>query len=257
MSDNPQAVDNPQAGAAKPKDGAANVPTVRPDQEVVKTVIDSYYSRGVAAADRARDGSEKGYTIAGAIAAALVATGLLTNLDKRPELVQVLVLSAVGIWLVAVMLFIWAVAVPVTSAETRDPDAAGWSSEADFVQGVGKEVKDELNQLRKRQKAAIFTTVLAVGLTVAALIAGTADPGGASPEKARIALTRQGDVALRRICGSSVADIYATVNPDDLANEVVPLNLPAGECGATVTTIHEPRSAIVAEEKIIRFPRFP
>ena len=85
-----------------------------PNARIIKTVVESYYSRGVAAADRARDRAERGYTIAGAAAAALVGAGLLANLSQRPAPVQLLALAAVNVWLVAVMLFVWTVAVDVS-----------------------------------------------------------------------------------------------------------------------------------------------
>lgn len=233
-----------------PKEGVG--PGANVASEVVKTVVGRYYSRGVEAADRVRDRSERAYTIAGAIAAVLVAAGLLTNLDKRSTAVQVLVLSAVTVWLIAVVLFIWVVAV-----QTSSSDGAGWNDDASFVKFVADRVNAELGKLRKRQFGALLATGLAVLLTIAALVVSTTDSSGASPERARLELTRQADAALTKFCGRPIGAIYAKVNPDDLGKEVVPLHLPAGECGNRARTDRVPKRSIEAEEKVSRYPPFP
>ena len=226
-----------------------------PDTTIIRTVIESYYSRGVAAADRARRRAERGYTIAGAVAAALVATGLLADLSRRPTLVQVLVLGAVGVWLGTVMLFIWAVAVDVRTPDTEALNGAGWTNGCEFVRSVSEDIQDELSALHRRQLAALTATAIALILTISALVAGTLDPARVTREEARIALTAEADGALRQVCGSEVRDIYATVDPANLATDVVTLQLPAGECGDTVATIREPRTTILTERQIRRFPR--
>jgi hypothetical protein len=225
-----------------------------PDARVVKTVIRTYFSRGVAAADRARDRAERGYTIAGAVAATLVAAGLAANLSQRPPLVQALGLGAVGVWLVAVLLFIWTVAVDVSAPDTEGLNAAGWTTGSDFVRSVGQDVQRELDALHARQVAALTATVIAMALTIAALVAGTVDPSRSTRESARVALTAQADSALRLLCGRAIGALYATVEPGDLSTAVVSLELPAGECGDTATTIREPRTAIIMERKLGRVP---
>jgi hypothetical protein len=222
------------------------------DPEIVKTVIDSYYTRGVEAADRARDRSERGYTIASAIAAALVAAGVFADLRDRPQLVQVLGLVALGLWLLTALLFIWAVAVPVE----QQPDP-GWNSDAAFVVGVGAAVGREVESLRKRQYAAIGSTILAMLATVAALALATVQPGGASAEKARLLLTPKADAAAAALCNQPQEAVYATVDPDQLDDPIVTLSMPAGECGADPTTIRVAKESVVAEQTVARFPNFP
>jgi hypothetical protein len=223
------------------------------DPEVLKTIIDSYYSRGVEAADRARERAERGYTIASAIAAALVAAGVFAHLSERPTAVQVLGLTALGAWLVAAVLFIFAVAVPVSSPSETDP---GWDTEAQFVEGVRKEVAGEVNTLRLRQMFAVVATVVAMLLTVAAFAWATADPGGASPEKARVVVTAKADAALTKLC-PGVQDLYGTLDPDDLDESVISVEAPPGECGPEATSVQTQTANIVAVEKVKRFPRFP
>jgi len=188
------------------------------------------------------------------VAAALVAAGLLAHVSQRPTLVQVLVLSAVGVWLVAVMLFLWAVAVDVSAPDPNGLSEPGWTTGCDFLRSVSRDVRAELDAPHTRLRSALTATVIALELTISALVGGTVDPNQASREKAHIAVSAQAASALGRLCGSKISDVYATIDPADLSTAVVSLELPAGECGDTATTIREPRTAIGVERRIKRFP---
>lgn len=225
---------------------------VKPRADVVKAVVERYYTRGVDAADRTRERSERGYTIASAIAAALVAAGLLTHLEERPTVVQILGLVGLGLWLLAALLFMWAVAVPVAL-----PEEAGYKDEASFVQGIGDRLRKEIRVLNRRLMFALAATVIAIMVTVASLSYATADPGGNAPVRSRVALTRAGDAAVGKLCGRPIGDIYATVNPDALSHAIVPLEIPAGECGSKATIERVPKDEIAATEDVIEFPIFP
>jgi hypothetical protein len=69
------------------------IPTVVRD-----AVVNAYYPRALAVPDAARSRAQAAYTIASAIAAALVAAGVFGNLDQRPELVQGLGVAALVGW---------------------------------------------------------------------------------------------------------------------------------------------------------------
>jgi hypothetical protein len=219
--------------------------------EAVKTVVQTYYARGVAAADRARDRAEKGYTIASAIAAALVAAGVFAHLDERPASVKILGLTGFALWLLAAMLFILAVSVPVKTHPEED-----WIGDDAFVEGVSKQIDGELRTLKRRQFAALTATLLAVLFTVAAFSVATALPQGSDPEPARLALTSKADTGLARLCSVPVSDLLGTVDPDNLDDDIVEVDVPPGACNDAETTIRLPGTAIIGEEKLTRFPVF-
>ena len=189
-----------------------------------------------------------------------MAAGVFTNLEARPTAVQVLGLVALGAWLLVALLFIRAVAFPV---DTR-PDP-GWTDAAKFVKGVGEVIRTSIVvRFVSVCRAAIVATITASLLTVGALALATIEPGGSAPEKARIALTAPADRALKKMCGTAIGEIEGTVNPDNLTHDVVPITLPAGECGGADTVVRLPKADIVAEQKITRaskgviiFPGFP
>jgi hypothetical protein len=240
------------SAAPTPGNGQGQQPAIPVDPAVLKPFIDAYYTRGLAATDRARDRAEKGYTIASAIAAALVAAGVFTDLPNSDTSVKVLGLTGLFLWLVAAMLFIWVVSVPVRAPKEQD-----WTTADDFVGGVIADIRYELSALRKRLFGALIATLLATIVTIAAFAVATALPTGSDPEKARIALTAKEDTALADLCTAPVGAILGTVDPDNLDEEFVEIKVPAGACNATETTIRVPKSAILGEQKLTRFPRLP
>jgi hypothetical protein len=224
-----------------------------PAADVVKAVVDAYYPRGVAAADRARDRAQSGYTIASAIAAALVAAGAFAKLGDKPAGVQAVGLAALAAWLLAALLFIWVIAVP-----TRAGTDPGAKTAGEFLHNVSTRVNAELSVIRRRQSAAVATTTLAIVLTLLALALATTQNGDRPPERAHLALTPQADAALRTLCGPQVGELYGTVDPDKLGDAAVPVELPAGECGTQAATVELPKGSILAEQRLTdQFPGFP
>jgi hypothetical protein len=249
----------PQAGAAKPQPEVptdskqSGKPKVDPDPEVLKTVIDSYYSRGVDAADSARQRAQQGYAVASALAAAVVAAGVFTNLSKQPLIVKVCGLAALLLWFIAALLFMWAVSVPSERPSEKDK---GWTSAGAFIVGVAGQVNKELAELNRRLVRAVWATVLAAVVTIAAFSIGTLHSPSTTLEQARLQLTARADRALRTAC-PHVASLYGQVDPTTLSDAVVTVKAPPNECGLDETTLRIPKGDIVAEEDVIRFPIFP
>jgi hypothetical protein len=230
-------------------DGGVSVPNESNELEL-KAVIDAYYTRGIAVVDRAREAAQRGYTIASAIAAALVTAGVFANLSDRPRLVQVLGLAALGSWLIVAVLFIAAVALP--AAQGRDPDTTTGES---FVEMVARRTQEELEVVKSRLARAFAATCAAIAITGTALAVATFDVVDQPVESARIAVTKQGDAALASLCDLPVGDIDARVDPDALDDDIVKLEIPAGKCNAAQTTVRLPKAVIVAERRFTGFPR--
>jgi hypothetical protein len=213
--------------------------------EVVSTVVQAYYNRGVTAADLARNQAQQGYTIATAVAAGLVAAGALTNFSSHSDWVLWLGLISLALWFIVALCFVWVVAWP--AAVGRDPD---WHTEYEFVEGVATTVQEELNNLRQRLGIAIACTCLATLVTLFALGATAFDVGGTSTQKVSLAVTAKEDAALKSMCGRNLSDIDGTVDPNSLeSDDLIVVTLPPGECGTQLTKVTIPKSEIVADRR--------
>lgn len=127
-------------------------------------VVTAYYPRALGAPDTARSRAQAGYTVASAVAAALIAAGVLSGIDKRPVLVQGLGLTALVLWMITALLFMWAVSAPVRVVEGDQPTADA------FVTTALSNAKLERDEVDKRQRAARIASVAAVLLTLAAFV---------------------------------------------------------------------------------------
>jgi hypothetical protein len=222
------------------------------DPVVVKAVAEAYYSRGLAVNDRVREGAQRGYTIASAIAAALVAAGVFAHLSDRPIPVQAFGLVGLLFWLAAAVAFIWVVGMPVSTKRDK-----GWDTDAKFVDGVAESTERDLKKLHRRLIVALAATVVATALTIGSLAWATADPGGAKPERAIIALSPKGDAALKSVCSGPIGTIEGTIDPDDLSNDSVPVTLPPGECQKGSIEVRLPKATISVVERIKKFKKYP
>jgi hypothetical protein len=59
------------------------------------------------------------------------------------------------------------------------------------------------------------------------------------------------------LCSQPLEGVYATVDPDELDDPIVPITTPAGECGAESVKIRVAKESVVAEQAVPRFPPFP
>lgn len=239
---------DPQGAQTGAAEGKAN----EPPEDAVKAVVAGYYTRGLGAVDRSRQRAERGYTIASAIAAALVAAGLLTHLEDRPIVVQVLALLGLSLWLATALLFMIAVALKV-----KVDEPAGFRGAGGLIAGIAQQLRTEKDIIDTRLLRAAIATGLATVVTIAALCYGVAEPSVSSPVKSRVELTAQGNKALTNLCGRPVGVIYATVEPVALKEPVVSLELPAGECGLTSTKAQVPKGEITGAEEVKEYPVFP
>jgi MFS family permease len=131
---------------------------------VAAAVVDAFYRRMLSAPDLARQRAQVAYTIAGAVAAALVAAGAVADLGAKPWWFQVLGAVALVAWLVTAGLFVWAVALPY-SAEAPEKI----KGRAEFVQFALDDHATEQFHIDRRQAMALSAGTVAAGLTVIAI----------------------------------------------------------------------------------------
>ena len=207
---------------------------------VVKAVIDAYYPEYVHRASAARARAQGAYTIAGAVAAAIVAAGVAGDIAAASWEVQTLGAMALAAWLITAWLFIKAVAVPVerSGGQTFDPDA--------FVKIVFQQVNCEQDSIEKWLKAAFWSTLVALALTFASVVIALAAPRSSSEVHGRLSLTSEGRSAINALCGRSPDTVAGSVDPAALGNTFTVLRLDAGMCGPQAYEVWLARGSIAA-----------
>jgi hypothetical protein len=123
-------------------------------------VVAAYYPRALAAPDSARSRAQAGYTIASAIAAALVAAGVLGGIDRQPGIVRYFGLGTLILWMMAAWLYMSAVSVPVTVIEGLQ------LPEDRFIATALSNAKSERDEVDRRQSRARRVSFLAALFTV-------------------------------------------------------------------------------------------
>ena len=66
---------------------------------VAKAIVEAYYPAALEEADNARGRAQNGYTIAGAVAAAIVAAEVFGDIGKEQDFVQWSGVAALALWL--------------------------------------------------------------------------------------------------------------------------------------------------------------
>jgi hypothetical protein len=133
-------------------------------------VVSAYYPRALASPDSARSRAQAGYTIASAIAAALVAAGVLSEIDSQPGVIQILGLGALTLWMATAWLYMSAVSVPVRVIEGLQ------LTEDEFVGTALSNAKIERDEVDRRQRRARWVSFAAVLLTLATFVAAVRFP---------------------------------------------------------------------------------
>lgn len=165
------------------------------DDTTYKTIADAYYRTKLEAPKAARSNSQNAYTIAAAVAAAVVAAGAFANLSSQPAGVQAVGVAALAVWLVTAGIFMWAVAAPYQAMGQNSV-----SSEIDFVNEALRRAKSETESINARQRYARFSAVLASLLTVVALGLALFLPAPSTTKKVVVKLSSAEQQSLSELC---------------------------------------------------------
>ena len=190
----------------------------------VKTaVVEAFYPAVLKEAEDARSRAQNGYAIAGAVAAAIVAAGVFGDIGKEQDLVQGLGVGALVLWLVAAVLFMWAVAARVdapTSHDAVDADA--------FVTAVLDRANTEREKIESRIDSALSATVLAIVVTIAALILALTTSVSPTGVSGTLLLTKAGTTTVGKVCGGSPSTVSARTDPAGLSGAFVKVVITKG-----------------------------
>lgn len=199
---------------------------------VKKAVVDAYYPGALSEADNARSRAQNGYTIAAAVAAAIVAAGVFGDVSKERAYVQGVGFAALVLWLAAAVFFISAVA-----GKAELPSAAAAGDADAFVHAVLERVRSERAAVERRLGFALVTTYIAVAITLAALALALAAPPPGHMVGGRLVLTKPGRATVGAICGGRPVAIAARTDPGALGGEFAHVELEGcGGKGKTVDT---------------------
>jgi len=181
------------------------------------------------------------YTIAGAVAAAIVAAGVVGHIAAASWPVQVLGVVALAAWLITAWLFIQAVAAPGRARPTGQPDDA-----TAFVKEVFELVDRERETIETWLRRAFISTFVALALTFASVVIALAVPRPSSEVHGRLSLTGEGRSAIDTLCRRSPDVVAGSVDPATLGDAFTVLRLDAGTCGSRPYEVRLARGSIAA-----------
>lgn len=206
-------------------------------------VVKAYYPQMVNLGQSVRTRAQGGYTIAAAIAAALVTAGAFADVDSRAAPTKALGGLGLLLWLLTVLLYAQAVAGHVMPLETSQPDP---DDESSFAGLALHEALYERAVLERRLDRALYTTILAVAATVLAVASALVFSGKSSLEHGELRLTSAGAAALEPICGAETDIILGRFDPSELGEPFVEVALDPQSCPGSKNRKLQIRSRDVA-----------
>lgn len=185
--------------------------------EIAKKATQAWLSTFFASPAGHRTNAQAGYTIAAAVAAAIVGAGLLTSADQAPLWVQIPLLVSLALWLWAAWKFMRTVA--------YQPNLGGVKHEADEIMLASQALQRtwrEREKIASRSwaaqrvaRAAGITTFIALTLLLLRPTLAKVD--------ATVALTPDGSKRVGALCGSTQDTLHTRVDPAALDDSVVVL----------------------------------
>jgi MFS family permease len=205
-------------------------------------VVSAYYPDALKAAETARTRAQTAYTIASAVAAALVAAGIFGDISKEQGWVKDVGFAALLGWLVAAGMFIFAITASV------NPVVQGTQGDVDsFVIGVLQNVAAERKTVTDRQNRAYGATAVAILLT-AVTIGGVAFSTAPSRLQAGELLVARREIAwLRDLCPDVTSPLKARFDPDKLGSEYLSVTVDSATCSTNgPTDLRLPKAVVGA-----------
>jgi len=214
--------------AQPPRDGPAG----KVNEKVVQAVINAFYPAVLGSADAARTRAQNGYTIASAVAAAIVAAGVSGGFASTVLAVKILGVVALVLWLAAAAGYIYAVAGRVPSAEgiAIGPDQ--------FTLDVVQKAREAREKVEGRASVAQYLTFAAVVATAAALGLAALFPHKSTTATAHVLLSKSGAADVARLCSTRSDVIEAKVEPEAVGKTAVVVTPVPTACGNHEPTLH-------------------
>lgn len=235
--DESSAQPGPDAASAQPDPGAASGQL---DPNAAPAVLNAYYTWLFSRPDMARNRAQAAYGIASAIAATLVALGILGKVTERPLAVQILSLLALCAWLVTSILFVWAVSggeQPEKIEESRGTK--------EFIIKIITASQQERTGIDGRLKYAVGAAAVAAALTVIALGAIVRVPATVKSVNATVSLSEQGREGLAAICGSPQPTVQGQVTEASLKERFITITVDPKSCQGHQAKLYLPAGDVL------------
>jgi hypothetical protein len=214
--------------------------TTEVNSAVADEVVKAYYPTVVASGDSARTRAQTAYTIASAVATAIVAAGIFGGIDDATCAVKLLGVAALAAWLAAAALFMFAVAGRIDPPVTGDqPDASA------FVRAVVGNAKFERSKIGERSANALRMSLVAMAITLVAVIVAWMEPTSSRAVDGTVALSPAGVAHVALLCGARPPNPMAgSFDPSSLTDEIVAIDVDASWCGNAKRTLRIRKVAI-------------
>jgi hypothetical protein len=200
-------------------------------------LFEAFFSETLKADTAARENADRAFAVASAVAAALVAAGVVIDIRSRSWWVQAAGVAALALWLAAAYAFIRAVShstYPVGATKVGNDQWGNLTIEQALT--TRREVYDKLRAAGQWSGAAGLVTLIALVLALVDRHDET--------RHATLTLHRDGAAGLRLLCPDASA-LEGTVKLSSLDNEFVRITLPPGTCGTGSHTLRIDRSDVV------------
>lgn len=233
-----QALETARLAKRKADEALAQVgePAEVPDVVATK-MAEAYYPRAIAFADSARTRAQAGYTIASAVAAALVAAGLFGDLNEREGWIQFAGVAALVTWLIAAFEFMRAVAVRRRDPEQHKPEVERFDSPLAWVDAILLEADNEREGVERHLRRAVHVVAIALTLTTLTIVGVLVERPDDPARRGAFTLFPAGQTAVDEVCTETVTMLEGSVDPGKLKDQFVPVTVDAGSCRETKTTL--------------------
>lgn len=212
-------------------------PNTRLNSEATKVIIGAVYPAMLSEPTLVRARAQTAYTVASAIATALIAAGILTGIGDAAWYVQSFGFAAVGAWMLTAALYI-GISRRVFKVPRAQPNQPLTMDE--FVSRALNHATDEADALEQRLENAAKSTYTALGLTGAAILAALLFPKADAPAPVSVlTLSTAGASAISEQCPSLERTIEGRLTTDSLDEDYAVLVV-EDDCGAGKVTVRIP-----------------
>ena len=214
------------------------------DDAVYKTVADAYYRKAIEAPTAARANSQNAYTIAAAVAAAVITAGAFADLAGEPLGVRIVGAAALVAWLLTAGLFMYAVAAPHLRART-EPNRV--FNELAFVEAALQSAKNERDTVNRRQLYARIAAALASLLTVTVVGLAIFLPSASTAERISVNLAPADRARLSALCKMPVPAVMSGVaDSSSLDDGTIAFDPDEKQCATPgITTLQEKKTVFI------------
>jgi hypothetical protein len=209
------------------------------DQKVVEEANRAWLAAFFASPATHRTNAQAGYTVAAAVAAAVVGAGILASVGSAPWWLQIAAVVTLGLWLCAAWEFMRAVAI--------QPNYKGPVHErtpAELAEGAIQRTWTERSAIARRSWQAQQLARLAGIATFLTIVIGMVSAGSGDSVDATVVLTPAGSRHYAELCGQRSRVVTGRLDPGDLGDEFVAVDVSGCDGDATVRLVRREIAAV-------------